>query len=85
MTLVPASAALEARLYGPSSAIGFVRPGQQVLLRYDAYPHQKFGRYAGTVTSVSRTTVSQGELAGVVGTRGAAAGLAAGQSSQSTA
>jgi membrane fusion protein len=76
MTLVPAGAALEARLYGPSSAIGFVRPGQQVLLRYDAYPHQKFGRYAGEVVSVSRATVSQGELAGVAGARGAAAGLA---------
>ena len=57
MTLVPAEARLEARLYGPSRAIGFVRPGQRVLLRYDAYPHQKFGHYAGTVTSVSRATV----------------------------
>ena len=51
MTLVPAGALLEARLYGPSRAIGFVRPGQRVLLRYDAYPHQKFGHYSGTVTS----------------------------------
>lgn len=65
MTLVPAGARLEARLYGPSRAIGFVRPGQRVLLRYDAYPHQKFGHYAGTVTSVSRATVSATELAGL--------------------
>lgn len=77
MTLVPAGALLEARLYGPSRSIGFVRPGQRVLLRYDAYPHQKFGRYSGTVTSVSRATVSQSELAGVAGARAAAAGLAA--------
>ena len=77
MTLVPAGARLEARLYGPSRSIGFVRPGQRVLLRYDAYPHQKFGRYAGVVTSVSRATVSQGELAGVAGARESAAGLAA--------
>jgi hypothetical protein len=65
MTLVPAGARLEARLYGPSRAISFVRPGQRVLLRYDAYPHQKFGHYAGTVTSVSRATVGASELAGV--------------------
>lgn len=65
MTLVPAGSLLEARLYGPSRAIGFVRPGQRVLLRYDAYPHQKFGHYAGTVTSVSRTTVGAAELAGL--------------------
>ena len=65
MTLVPAGARLEARLYGPSRGIGFVRPGQRVLLRYDAYPHQKFGHYSGTVTAVSRATVSRGELAGL--------------------
>lgn len=65
MTLVPAGARLEARLYGPSRSIGFVRPGQRVLIRYSAFPHQKFGHYAGTVTSVSRATVSAAELAGL--------------------
>lgn len=63
MTLVPAGALLEARLYGPSRAIGFVRPGQQVRLRYAAYPHQKFGQYEGVVRTVSRSTVDPGELA----------------------
>lgn len=63
MTLVPAGAALEARLYGPSRSIGFVRPGQRVLLRYEAYPFQKFGHYGGVVKSVSRATVGPGELA----------------------
>jgi membrane fusion protein len=70
MTLVPAGARLEARLYGPSRAIGFVRPGQKVLLRYDAYPHQKFGHYGGTVTSVSRVTVNPVELAGLTAAAG---------------
>jgi membrane fusion protein len=64
MTLVPAGAGLEARLYGPSRAIGFVRPGQRVLLRYEAFPHQKFGRYEGVVRSVSRSTVGALELGG---------------------
>ena len=68
MTLVPAGARLEARLYGPSRAIGFVRPGQRVRLRYDAFPHQKFGQYTGTVKTVSRTTVSAAELAAGRGT-----------------
>jgi membrane fusion protein len=49
MTLVPAGAPLEARLYGPSRAIGFVRPGQRVRLRYEAFPYQKFGQYDGVV------------------------------------
>ncbi|MEQ9258542.1 MAG: HlyD family efflux transporter periplasmic adaptor subunit [Roseovarius sp.] len=60
MTLVPAGARLEARLYGPSRAIGFVRPGQKVRIRYEAYPHQKFGLYEGTVASVSRAPVAAG-------------------------
>ena len=62
MTLVPADAPLEARLYGPSRSIGFVRPGQRVLLRYEAYPHQKFGVYEGVVKSVSRATVGVAEF-----------------------
>ncbi len=72
MTLVPEGAELEARLYGPSRSIGFVRPGQRVLLRYEAYPYQKFGYYEGVVKSVSRATVGPGELA----EQSAAAGLA---------
>ena len=67
MTLVPAGSALEARLYGPSRAIGFVSPGQRVLLRYEAYPHQRFGLYEGIVQSVSRSPVPPDEI----GARGA--------------
>ncbi|TGN61609.1 HlyD family efflux transporter periplasmic adaptor subunit [Paracoccus liaowanqingii] len=63
MTLVPEDSYLEARLYGPSSAIGFVRPGQRAMIRYEAYPYQKFGLYEGVVASVSRSTIGHLELA----------------------
>ena len=62
LTIVPAGGKLEAHLYAPSRAIGFVRPGQRVLLRYQAYPYQKFGHHPGAVTSVSRTALSPAEL-----------------------
>jgi membrane fusion protein len=62
LTLVPVGSKLEARLYGPSRAIGFVRPGQRAQLRYEAFPHQKFGRYEGVVRSVSRSTIGPAEL-----------------------
>lgn len=62
LSIVPAGARLEAHLYSPSRAVGFVRPGQRVLLRYQAYPYQKFGHYEGLVASVSRSAVSPGEL-----------------------
>ena len=62
LSIVPTGSKLEAHLYAPSRAIGFVHPGQRVLLRYQAYPYQKFGHYEGTVASVSRSAVSPGEL-----------------------
>lgn len=62
LSIVPPAMQLEAHLYGPSRAIGFVRPGQRVLMRYQAYPFQRFGHYEGVVASVSRAALSPGEL-----------------------
>jgi len=53
---------LEAHLYAPSRTAGFVRPGQQVLIRYAAFPYQKFGLHTGIVTDVSRTPFAPAEL-----------------------
>ncbi len=64
VNLVPEQSALEARLYAPSRSIGFVRQGDRVLLRYQAYPYQKFGLYEGVVKDVSHAAVSNPELAG---------------------
>jgi membrane fusion protein len=36
-------ATLQAQLFAPSRTAGFVRPGQEVWLRYAAFPYQKFG------------------------------------------
>lgn len=63
LTLVPASGELQARLYAPSSSIGFVQPGDVVLLRYQAFPYQKFGQHEGVVDTVSTSAVSPVELA----------------------
>jgi len=62
LSIVPQGARLEAHLYAPSRAVGFVRAGQAVLLRYRAYPYQKFGRYRGTIASVSRSAIAPSEL-----------------------
>lgn len=56
-TIVPTQSALEAVLYVPSTAIGFIKPGQGVRLSYDAFPYQRFGQYHGEVQSVSQTDV----------------------------
>jgi membrane fusion protein len=62
-TLLPAGAELEAEIYAPSRSIGFVKPGMKVLLRYQAYPYQKFGQYAATVREVASSSLRPEELA----------------------
>lgn len=62
LTIVPAGSQLEAHLYAPSRAVGFVQPEQQVYLRYQAYPYEKFGHYAGTVTAVSGAAINPADL-----------------------
>ena len=61
-TLLPQDLQLEAQLYAPSKSIGFVREGQMVALRYQAYPFQQFGHQQGQVTKVSQVSLSPAEL-----------------------
>jgi membrane fusion protein len=62
LTLLPDGSPLEAHLYAPSRSIGFIRPGQEVLLRYPAFPYQKFGSHRARVASVSRSALAPAEL-----------------------
>jgi membrane fusion protein len=62
LSIVPAGSKLQAELFSPSRAIGFVQIGQHVLLRYEAFPYQKFGFYEGYVVDVSRSALSPSEL-----------------------
>lgn len=57
MTIVPEGAELAAELYAPSRAIGFVEPGKETRLLYDAFPYQKFGSFSGSVTSIARIAI----------------------------
>ena len=54
----PADAPLQADLTVTSASLGFIQEGAPVLLRYAAYPYQRFGLYRGTVTEVTRAPVS---------------------------
>ena len=62
VTIVPRGSRLEVWLYAPSRAIGFVRPGQEVRLMFDAFPYQKYGAGRGTVTAVSRVPIDPGAI-----------------------
>lgn len=61
VSILPSGEKMEVHLLADSKAIGFIREGVPVLLRYTAFPYQKFGQYGGRVTKVSRVTLRQGE------------------------
>jgi membrane fusion protein len=61
-TLVPVGSELLAHLYVPSRAVGFIEAGRTVLVRYQAFPYQKFGQYAARVQSVAKAALSTQEL-----------------------
>jgi membrane fusion protein len=62
-SLVPEGAKLQAHLYAPSSAVGFVRPTMAVQLRFEAFPYQRYGHWPGRVIEVSRVPLAPSELA----------------------
>jgi membrane fusion protein len=52
-TVLPENLELVAEVYVPSSAVGFIKPGQSVRLMYDAFPQQQFGAFSGEVDRIS--------------------------------
>jgi membrane fusion protein len=62
LDILPLASPLQAVLFVPTRAIGFIRPGQRVRLLYDAFPFQRFGTYSGRVVSVSQTILSDAGL-----------------------
>ena len=63
-SILPQGAQLQAHLYAPSSAIGFLHKEDPVLLRYPAFPFQKFGYAHGVIVSVSRFPLPASEFTG---------------------
>ena len=61
VSILPSGEKMEVQLLADSKAIGFIRDGAPVLLRYTAFPYQKFGQYSGRVIKVSRVTLRHGE------------------------
>jgi membrane fusion protein len=60
-TLVPSPATLQAHLYAPSRTLGSVGTGEKVVVRYQAYPSEKFGQQQGVVAQVSGVALNPAE------------------------
>lgn len=60
--ILPEGGVLEAELYVPTRAAGFIREGQEARLQFDAFPFQKFGWGTGRVTVVSKMIYSPADI-----------------------
>ncbi len=58
LTILPTDAKLEIELYLTSAAVTMVRDGSDIILRYPAFPHQKYGLQRGVVSEISNAMMS---------------------------
>lgn len=65
--VLPQGALLEAHLLVPSRAVGFIEVGDEVRLRFQAFPYQKFGHQFGRVERVSKSALGPAELSVLLG------------------
>jgi membrane fusion protein len=66
LEIVPNNNVLQAELFVPTRAIGFVRPGQKVRMKYEAFPYQNFGTYTGQIIKVSHTILTSSDASGPI-------------------
>jgi membrane fusion protein, hemolysin D len=57
MTIVPGVAHIEAEALVLNRDIGFIEPGQPVVIKIDAFPFTRYGTLSGKVVHVSRDSV----------------------------
>jgi len=55
--LIKKDAKFEVELIVDSASIGFIREGQQIMIRYKSFPYQKFGQYSGSVAAVTSVSI----------------------------
>lgn len=60
--IIPLESKFQARLYIPSRAIGFIRKGASVGIRYQSFPYQKFGQAGGKVLDISEAPLLPDEV-----------------------
>ncbi|WP_186455993.1 HlyD family efflux transporter periplasmic adaptor subunit [Nitrospirillum pindoramense] len=60
--VMPNNSELEAELWAPSKAIGFIKVNDEVRIMYDPFPYQRFGVGHGKVSAVSTAPVPPNEI-----------------------
>lgn len=67
LSIIPSDSILKANLLVPPSDIGFIKVGDSVSIRYDAFPYQKYGQAKGKIISISKTTINPTDILDVGG------------------
>jgi membrane fusion protein len=67
VSILPAGSELQAQLLVPSRAVGFITRGNAVVLRYQAFPYQKFGQQYGRIAEISRSALTPTEVSALTG------------------
>lgn len=62
LSIVPEGAGMQAELWVPSRAVGSLRPGDRVSIRYQAFPQQAFGRQAGRIVTIGGSALAPDEI-----------------------
>ncbi len=62
VAILPEGSELHAELFLPTRAVGFAQEGQQVLLRYEAFPYQQYGLYNGSLSNIAKVILTPNEL-----------------------
>ena len=62
MAIIPEDTDLEAELFIPARAIGFIQKGLSVEIRYESFPYEKFGVYQGQVDMVSKSIFTPDQI-----------------------
>jgi len=66
LEIIPEGGTLAAELFVPARAIGFIEPGQNVRILYEAFPYQHFGTYKARVVNIAQTILTGSDARGPI-------------------
>lgn len=61
LKILPLNSPLEVELFIPVKKSGFIHKDDQVIIRYDAYPYERFGTYLASISDISQSLLTDDE------------------------
>lgn len=70
LSILPQGSVMQAVIYVPTSAFGFIDKGQITRLRYHAFPYQRFGTHNGEIAQISANVIlpDETDIPGLIST-----------------